>query len=188
MRCSPSSSLRIHRHAPPSKRGSPSPKCWSRSRPLHILSRADEQTSRSPLAFGRGDWLFGALSQSFLEGHGAAMLFQQVAEGLVRKLLKRLHAIARQQRQRLPYVGFKRDQLAPGAMVGSWHLRGACYLVGDAKLENKNKTSGNLFRFHLKMLAAPRSLHQIKYRFQVSAADRLRENGERIDAPHRREC
>src|SRR5262249_25902490 len=45
-----------------------------------------------------------------------------------------------------------------------------------------------LFRFHLKMLAAPRSLHQIKYRFQVSAADRLRENGERIDAPHRREC
>src|SRR5262245_13388986 len=53
-----------------------------------------------------------ALSERLLQGDGPAVLLEKIAERLIGQLLQRLHAVARQQPQRMPGLGVEFDELA----------------------------------------------------------------------------
>src|SRR5215472_18358175 len=53
-----------------------------------------------------------ALFQRLLQADGSAMLFEKIGERLLGQLLQRLHAVSRQQSQRVPGLGIEGDELA----------------------------------------------------------------------------
>src|SRR5215831_18481531 len=52
-----------------------------------------------------------ALSERLLQGDGPAVLLEKIAERLIGQLLQRLHAVARQQPQRMPGLGVEFEEL-----------------------------------------------------------------------------
>src|SRR5262249_18089217 len=87
---------------------------------LHPWRRARSRQPRSLTAFGTrivGGLSAQALFERLLQRDGSAMLLEEVAERLIGQLLERLHAVARQQTQRVPGLGVERDELADLARV-----------------------------------------------------------------------
>src|SRR5215467_11275423 len=100
---------------------------------LHPRRRARRREPRSLTAFGTrivGGLSAQALFERLLQRDGSAMLLEKVAERLIGQLLERLHAVARQQAQRVPGLGVELDELADlgraPAGVGSM-LRALCH-------------------------------------------------------------
>jgi hypothetical protein len=74
--------------------------------------------------FASGSWLLALRArivsrlpaqtffQRLLQGDGPAMLLQEIGEGFLGQLLQRLHAVAREQSQRVPRLRVELDALA----------------------------------------------------------------------------
>src|SRR6516164_409864 len=90
--------------------------------------------------------LLEALLQCVLEVDRAAMLAQQVAEGLVGELLEALHAVTRQEVERVPRFQIEFDALAALARLGGTYAR-ALHRCRLAAGYDAQRRSGGCFRF-----------------------------------------